>query len=732
MTIFLQNLSRVLRMIWLLFPAILFIFVSGLTFSSLSQGQDVLLMAVERRQAALLLLIAVTFFAFVVWYTSRLLVYVKATVNNENYKFWSLAMPRILGYLTFSATQAGIIYHPYFQLNNDGWWLTLMLAIQGILYYVVYLYFKKHNDYKRFSTLLVSIVFIALALAIFLFSARGAIYSNFLVQLIGLWLAQTTFLIWTFIRAQKVKQESLVIRWEEAKVMGLKVAMLPATEIPFFNLFNKVIILPALIYLAAIFSNPLARLIGPFNIALLSFSILVAFFQLLTMVTVWKKINIHFLLFVLAIVVGFFISPYRLRRTEVKEPVYNNRLSLEEYTIQWLKARENAIAQADSFPMYFVLSDGGASRSGYWVAGALGMLETETQHKFSNHLFCLSGASGGSVGNAVYYSLLDTSLKNEGIRNGDLSLPARNYLKSDFLSSTLSHMLGPDYFRHIVPLGLTVDRGGALELSMENSEFCDTVGQLFGKHYSEYIKSLNPKQLPVFYINTTRVSDGSPGVVSNIKLNSSFTPRIDVLQMMDTAGPEHSPFGDINLSSAAVLSARFPYLSPAANIDDEYFVDGGYFDNSGAGIVLETVSALLGMFSDTANFPIPQSITSKIQFRIIHLSNSQGLPTEPSRMHPMVNDLATPLLTLAGSYGQQTNVNNDRLRRFIEFYANNTCPECWTRINLYDRDTAIDKDDNAFSMNWVISDTTLRRMDFRLSYNPDLKRTIKEINALKE
>lgn len=731
MTKILQNLSQILRMVWLLFPAILLIILSGLTFSSLSQGQDVLLMAAERRTSATLLIISVTFFAFVSWYASRILVYVKDTVSSDGQKFWSSAFPRILGYGVFFAVQIGIINHPYFKLQNDFWWVIALLAAQVLFYFIVYRYFKQHTDYKKFSAWLVVIILVLVLLITFIFSGRGTIYKNFWVQLICLWMMQTGFLVWNFIRAQKIKKDLFFIRWEYLTIFGLKVVRLPATEIPFFKAFNIIVIVPALLYLAAIFSIATSRSVGSFNIVILNFSILVGFLHIITMITLWRKINLHFLLFVLAIFVGFYVSPYRLRKNEVSAPVYNNRIELANYTEQWLDERREAIAASDSFPMYFVLSDGGSSRSGYWVAGALGKLESETDHKFSNHLFCISGASGGSVGNAVYYSLLDESLKDKSLRDGDLSLAARNYLSSDFLSYTLSHMLGPDYFRHIFPLNIAVDRGGALEESMENPDHNDTVGRLFAQPYSEYLKHFSPKKQPIFFINTTRVKDGSPGVISNIKLEPWFTPRIDVLSMLDTAGEDNTPFGDINLSTAAVLSSRFPYLSPAANIDNEYFVDGGYFDNSGAGIVMETIAGMKALLSDTNRFP--RSITDKIQFRIIHLSNSEGTPTEPSRMHPMVNDLFTPLLTLAGSYGQQTNVNNDRLRRFVADYANSpNCATCWDRVNLYDQDTAIDKDFSSFSMNWVISDTTLRRMDLRLGYNATLNTLVKKINGFKE
>jgi hypothetical protein len=330
------------------------------------------------------------------------------------------------------------------------------------------------------------------------------------------------------------------------------------------------------------------------------------------------------------------------------------------------------------------------------------------------------------VGNAVFYALLDSATRSADLKKANYDEEGRLFLKSDFLSSTLSHLLGPDYFRHMIPLGLTVDRSAALEESMENPNDDHFMGKLFAKKYSEYVSSFNQNagQLPIFYINTTRVQDGSPGVIGNVQVERTYSPRVDVLAMMDTAGENRSPFGNINYSSAAILSARFPYLSPAANIDNEYFVDGGYFDNSGAGIVLEALSYIQGMLQDSSY----NDVRSKLQFNIIHVSNSEGSPMVPTRMHPLVNDLFTPLLTLAGSYGQQTNVNNDRLRIFVQNYMNPNCADCWTRINLYDVKDPVDK--SGFSMNWVISDTTLRRMNQRITENENLQNLIQKINGL--
>lgn len=731
----LQHFSKILSMVWLLFPAILFILLTAIVFASLSQGQDVLLIAVQRRESATLLVLSVAFLAFMAWYTSRLIVYIKTerqpiqlleASEQTISEFWYNVFPRVLGYATFFAVEAAIISHPYFGTDNDGWWIAALLIAQIAVYYGIYKLFNNSNrSYKAGRTWVVLVALLIILAVVYLLSAKGTINRNLWVQLIALWIAQTAFLVWNHLRRKNLDAKSSD-EYTTIKLLNtVKIITLPKNEVPFFKGFNLVAIIPVVFYLAAIFSGDWARKVGPFNIVMLSFGVLLGFLQIVSMITIWRRINLHFILWALAIIIGFFSSPYKLRREETAGKVYDHRKNIADYSKQWFTKNLSAIEALDSgkkFPVYFVLSDGGASRSGYWVASALGRLQTATNGKFGRHLFCLSGASGGSVGNAVFYALMDSSLRNPSFRSMDYRKEGSTFLQSDFLSSTISHLLGPDYFRHILVLNGIEDRSAALEKSMEHPDEDHFMGNLFAKRYADYITSFNDSlgKLPLFFINTTRVKDGSPGVIGNVQVNNRYTTRIDVLGMMDNA----PHFGSINYSSAAVLSARFPYISPAADIKNEYFVDGGYFDNSGAGIVLETISYLNGLMAkDTFYRPI----RNKIEFHIIHISNSEGGVTEPSRMHPLVNDLFTPLITLSGSYGQQTNVNNDRLRSFVQTYANNNCSNCWTKINLYDMKHPADT--NSFSMNWVISDTTLRRMDQRIDSNLNLRKLVKRING---
>jgi hypothetical protein len=212
------------------------------------------------------------------------------------------------------------------------------------------------------------------------------------------------------------------------------------------------------------------------------------------------------------------------------------------------------------------------------------------------------------------------------------------------------------------------------------------------------------------------MQDGTPGVVSNILIDSAiFGKRIDILGLLQ-AGE------DMRLSTAVVLGARFPYVSPAGRIHDSYFVDGGYFDNSGAGVVHEMILRLNQWVRDSSSY-YPQlqnlQLPKKLRWYVIHITNSSREPAALHKVHPLVNDLLAPMQTLIGSYGTQTVVNNLRLINYLHEINKDTT---YFPISLYAKN-----DSNAYAMNWAISDTTLRKMNDRLYHYPRLDSLIRWI-----
>lgn len=740
LTKLLSFIANCTKLLWLYFPVILFCILAAAAFIGLSQGQDVLLIAVWSKTEASLLVLAVTFFAFINWYTSRLIAYAKDTKNPGDIPHnWLQAFPRVIGYLSFTIIQFGIINNPYFASNNKNLWMILLIATQAIVYYVIKRIFKNKNTVNKYSAWLIVPIILIASLVCVLFCRQGNayIFSNFKLELFCLWGVQTGFLVWNFVRRVQINEHSTEMKALKMPKMGFKIIDLPNSEEKFFWWFNAFALIPLVFYVACILWLSIAQRYGAFDIVMLSFGVVVGFLQLVTLITIYNRVNFHFIFWILAILIGKLGGdPYQLRTFEEQKPVFETRPTLAQYTEKWLDERMADISDSPlaEYPLYFVLSDGGASRSGYWVATALGKLENETDNKFSRHLFCLSGASGGSVGNGTFYALLDSAYRdtlNNSLLNADLRNASKEFLRNDFLSFTLSHMLGADFFRHVFPFFPIEDRSRALEQSMEGPDNNSFVGALFGKRFSEYTATLNPAKQPILFINTTRVADGAPGVISNIKVEKSFTPRIDVLSLLDgkdTVNPDKSiKPKNINFSTAVCLGARFPYISPAADINGYYFVDGGYFDNSGAGIVMEAM-AYVDVF--IRNNPKYASLRSKLRFYVVHMSNSEGAPEQPGHMHPLVNDLLTPVLTLAGTFSKQTNVNNTRLKAFVDGYINKKdTTRNWTPINLYNTtDTA---DTAPFSMNWVISDTTLIRMDRRLNNNFELNNLASDIRRLK-
>jgi hypothetical protein len=211
------------------------------------------------------------------------------------------------------------------------------------------------------------------------------------------------------------------------------------------------------------------------------------------------------------------------------------------------------------------------------------------------------------------------------------------------------------------------------------------------------------------------MQDGMPAVVSNLNIEKNvFGKRIDVLKSLDSNQ-------DLSVASAVALGARFPYFSPAGRIGNQYFVDGGYFDNSGAGVVHEIILDLQSMIMDSIKNN-PQHPYQKIRFNVLHITNETEMEKKIEKTHPIVNDLAAPVKTIMGSYSSQTDINNLRLYKYLlEIYKGDTT---YRSINLYKKGEG-----DEYPMNWSISDQSLGRMNIRLAAHegiPSILRSIKQ------
>jgi hypothetical protein len=328
---------------------------------------------------------------------------------------------------------------------------------------------------------------------------------------------------------------------------------------------------------------------------------------------------------------------------------------------------------------------------------------------FSHHLFCLSGASGGSVGNGSFVAQLAHERQHGTPPTHGAAL---DFLANDFLSFALVRLLGPDV---LMGLSFLPDRAYALEYGLEQPDSCKGLQPLMQGDIAQLIPS-PANELPALIINATRVQDGAPAIISTLRLShgaESTDQRTDILSLL-------CPDQQLRLSTSVILGARFPYMSPGGRIGQQYFVDGGYFDNSGAGAVHEIIQRLHALRQTDTSY----ALLNKVKFYVNHIANSPYQPETFKAVHPLVNNLATPLLTLAGSYSSQTTVNDNRLK--YELRNVNGMDSSYKYFNLYKKYV---KDTVSFPMNWVISQLRLDSMRQRVLDTDGLQQLAANLRA---
>ncbi len=730
------RLSSFLRALWVFFPGIIFMVLGLFLFTSLSQGKDIILQSTDGAQSwitGLYLVLAAIFWVFTAWYTARLIAYNRDDLFHRSP--WVLYhFPRLIGYFNFL-----VLWLAVYLVNDheDRWSLgTWSIIVGDIGIYVLFYHFVDrvlhgNRDPKRVERLrvwrwIVRFLLIGACLLVILRWQANDIQ----VLLYTLPVFQLGFLFLAIARRplyDPSKGGTAPPPWLEDKIdQYMRWTFTPGFsseelrfERPIFVVYHLLALACFICYLASINSIAFARELTSFPLVLLGFGILLGIVNIIALVSYRRKTNFNFLLLALIVIAGFVVETHGVRylHTDRKE-TYAGRMHFRQYVAQWLEwHREELEDSTRPFPLFLVLADGGASRSGYWSASVLARLHEATRiagtgrSYFLDHLFCLSGASGGSVGNTVFLSAYTLQQADPRLRTDSL---CQRYLGNDFLVYPLARLLGPEL---ILPLsgGSWYDRAAALEMGMDAPSKGDSsMGRFVGGSFSALMPRAG-NRLPILSINTTRVNDGAPGVVSTIHIDSShgiFGRRVDVLDQLP-------PNRDLRVSTAMVLGARFPYMSPGGRIGNSYYVDGGYFDNSGAGVAHEMLLELNRMASG------PDTLLAKyakrIHFYVIHLTNtpiSSSAAEKP--IHPVLNDLATPLLTLAGSYESQTSVNDARLINYLKEISGNRTS--YIKVNLYE-----DRADS-YPMNWVISQRARLAMDTRVHQKPVLDSIINRMN----
>lgn len=290
-------------------------------------------------------------------------------------------------------------------------------------------------------------------------------------------------------------------------------------------------------------------------------------------------------IFVAAAMLFSFWNDNHIIRTVPPQEV--NRLDVIQSFRAWYDHVEKSDGAGTMHSLYVVASEGGGIRAAYWTATVLGGIQ-DANPNFAPHLFAISGVSGGSLGAVVF----DALLAEPNPSSFKFKDKADKILGQDYLSPALASMLYPDFVQRFLPFPVPYfDRGRALELGWERG-WRDTMNNnRLADSFVDLWKAGSREWMPSLFLNGTSVEKGNRIITTNLRLTTIFLDAEDAAnKLADNRLPATKAACNIPLSTAADMSARFTYVSPAGRFPNgSHVVDGGYFENSGATTALEIV-----------------------------------------------------------------------------------------------------------------------------------------------
>jgi len=436
-------------------------------------------------------------------------------------------------------------------------------------------------------------------------------------------------------------------------------------------IYQRIFIGVLIFTLILIFPFGFTRLVGACGIVMLAISTWLVFFTLLTLMEHRYKIPFVFISLICFLTFSYFNNNHAIRVLAKGPP--EKRLYLDTYINQWLLGKQKE-DNADTVNVYLVACEGGGIRAAYWSNEVLSELSLKDS-SFKNHILAYSSVSGGSLG-AVAYNLAGKCTNNPV----EARHIVRKFLKNDFLSPVMGYAMFPDALQRFLPFPIkSFDRAAILEKTWEEgwSECCDKNPTVFDQGYLQNDFTGRDKLGPLLFLNATQIETGKRVLISPVKFgNNQFYEATDLLSTIDK---------DIPLSTAVLLSARFPYLTPAGLIHGKdgnvwgHVGDGGYYENLGISTLLE-VYARLKSISEMKNIPI------KVSFIFIRNTKDFSQTTPLTSMYEIMAPIEGYLNVWYKSGGFSLNMirnlslkKNDRILNFaLPRFENDIIPLGWS------------------------------------------------------
>jgi hypothetical protein len=264
-------------------------------------------------------------------------------------------------------------------------------------------------------------------------------------------------------------------------------------------------------------------------------------------------------------------------------------LTPKEILANWSERHRN-----DHSPLVIVTAAGGGIQAAAWTAIVLTQLKNEIP-QFRDSIALISSVSGGSVGTMYFASTYIDDCKTADVVN---------LAASSSLRQVAWGFAYPDSWRIFIgQIAGKEDRALAMEqawrqyrrpASEENTKWCGADHKISAWR-SAVAAGKQPQPAVIF--NATITETGQRLLITNFKAEDYSKGRslaeINVRpQQAAVAFDRTFPYRDLDLTTAARLSATFPVVTPVGRPDRDdvavfHAADGGYYDNYGVVSAIE-------------------------------------------------------------------------------------------------------------------------------------------------
>lgn len=351
----------------------------------------------------------------------------------------------------------------------------------------------------------------------------------------------------------------------------------------------------------------------------------------------------------------------------------------------------------DPYPVFIVAAAGGGAYAAHYTATFLARLQDRCPN-FAQHTFAISGVSGGSLGATVFAALAKQMAKNgdyaecdfsAALNAGPFESKVQEIFRADFLSPVVAGALFSDLVQRVLPWGLPgLDRSKALDATLEvawrramEPDRASNEGSRARPLEAPFLDLWSPRRhdeaVPALVLNATEVANGYRTVISPLPLGGLPRRSWSKLQRLYERLPrtKSNKQLDIRLSTAAGISARFPFILPAASIDlrDKSkedapaermrLVDGGYVESSAVETANEILQLLKGGYPIKGYDPLRETQDPDVEFKyyLIVLMGYEGVEDNEKGY----GESAVPMRALISTWGSRAD------QTFMRAYAQN-------------------------------------------------------------